>query len=628
MHAGRAQTRRSSRFKNLIFLLVLAAVAAGIGYGALKWQARAPAGAIELVPTYVVGRGDLTVTVVEGGTLQATSCFDVKSRVEGRPQILSIIPEGTVVTADDVKARLVLVKLDSSSLEEKEAQQQITFQNAQAAYTQSKEAHAIQQQQNASNIAAAELEEKFGHLELERYLGAELAAQAVGGDVDFSNIRSRSNLGGQARQTKRNLKAAETLAREELSRAEKTCESTRKLVAKKYLSREELVADELQVTRRTLELEKAKAELELFLRYSLPKEAEQRYADFQESKRELERVMARSRSQLAQAQASLNSKKATFLLQKERLEKLQRMIESSTLRASQPGLVVYASTIDPRRYRNNPIQEGATVREGETIISVPDLSTLAARVEIHETDIEKVKVGQTATITVEAIPGPSWQGRVVRISPMARSEHRWLNPNVMVYDTEVAFEGAAKGFKPGMSATAEILVARLTDVLSVPIQAITTYTGKHACWVASPKGLQLREVETGYLTDTHVEIKRGLKEGEKVLLARPDVAPADVKMVELPAPSRPSEPEQAAAPPATAPVEQTGRRGHGREGGMPTDPERMLARLKQMEPERRQAALSRLRERLKSLSPEERQKWEKALDSLLQESRTSEDHTR
>ncbi|NIR00077.1 MAG: hypothetical protein GTN78_07715, partial [Gemmatimonadales bacterium] len=72
------------------------------------------------------------------------------------------------------------------------------------------------------------------------------------------------------------------------------------------------------------------------------------------------------------------------------------MIQNCTIHATKPGVVVYASTSDPWRRRDNPIQEGSSVRQNETIITVPDLMTLAARVNVHETEISKVEPGQQA----------------------------------------------------------------------------------------------------------------------------------------------------------------------------------------------------------------------------------------
>jgi len=105
---------------------------------------------------------------------------------------------------------------------------------------------------------------------------------------------------------------------------------------------------------------------------------------------------------------------------------------------------------------------------------------------------------------------------------MASSENRWLNPDVVVYEMDVALDEIPEGLTPGMSATAEIIIAELQDVLYVPLSAVTAYGRQRVCWVKSPSGeAELRQVETGYFTDKFVEIRNGLRAGEVVYLAPP-----------------------------------------------------------------------------------------------------------
>ncbi len=529
---------------------------------------------ISAIPTAPVKRGPLTVSITQGGTLRAMESLEIKSEVEGNNQILEIVPEGTIITEEDVQNSKVLVRLDASELDERLANREISFASAEASLTQAREALEIRKKQNESNEARAALELKFARMELARYLGDALADHIVAQygrpedleNADFSilgplatrevekilsEVRQAGtenalqvegttaeevlgafyttaaidldvSLGGMARQTVRDLASNVLIAGAQLSQQEDRLYWTRRLVEEEYENRSKLDEDLLSKEQRQVTLESAKEELRLFIRYTLPKDAEQRYSDYIEAQRELDRVEATSRSELAQAEANLKSKQATYNLEKERLEKTREMIEKSTIRATKPGVVVYASTSDPWRRDNNPIQEGANVRQNETLINLPNLSTLAARVNIHEIDISKIQEAQPARISVEALLGESFPATVARISPMASSEHRWLNPDTMVYETDVKLEGIFEGLSPGMSATAEIIVADLKDVLYVPVQAVSTRRGKRVCWVRTPTGPQMREVKTGYFTEKYVEIRDGLKGGETVFLAPPE----------------------------------------------------------------------------------------------------------
>ncbi len=514
----RRLTRR--RLGGAVLVSVLALIAMALGL-----LTRPGAGRLDtLVPTVQVQRGGLLVTIGQRGALWAMKPYEVKCEVEGSATILQIVDEGTLLTEQDVAEGKVIVQLDSSGLEEREADRQISFYDAEAAHTEAQEDYEIQLKQNESNIAIAELNVKFARMELERYLGADLGARVLEGGAHFAALAEETALGGLARQALRDLESQVQLAGEELTRAEDTLQWTQKLYEKGFVNRNELAADHLAVTRRRIKVEAANEELRLLKRYTLPKEAEQRYSDVTESQRDLERVKARAESELAQAEAELKSARASYELEKERLAKTRDMIAKCTIRAPQPGRIIYGGATNPWERRRQSIEQGATVQQNQTIVRIPDLSTLAARMSIPEQDIDKVKLGQPAVITLEASPGEVLTGRVARVSPVASAEHAWLNPDSKVYEIDVALDEMPQVFIPGMSASAQVVVAYVQDVIRVPTSAVKRYKGRSFCWVLGPTGPRVREVETGHASERHAEIRSGLNVGEEVFLAPPTQA--------------------------------------------------------------------------------------------------------
>jgi len=656
-------------------LTVGVVLVATIAYG---WMARASSDVgTDAVPTIIAKKGPLTVSVTEGGTLYALEKVEIKSEVEGNNQILEIVPEGTIITDADVNLEdptkgKVLVRLDTAGMEEKKATRDISYYSAEASQTQAEKSYEIQLKQNESDEAQARLEVKFAHMELQKYLGAELAAQVVEQKgVDFDSLRryasievqrilesegpagrtespaapvsagrpgagpataravlgelfveieqgQESPLGGTAAQTLRDLSSQVQLAKQRLEQAEDTLQWTEKLVEGKYVNRTELTRDTLDRDAKAVQVAAAEEDLRLFVQYTLPKDAEQRYSDCEEAERKLDRVLAQNASELAQAEANLRSRRATFELEKSRREKLDEMLAKSTIYATKPGLVVYATTSSGRWSSGEPIQEGTTIRQNQTILTIPNLSTLAARVNVHETDIEKMKIGQPARIKVEALPGSSFPGHVARISPMASSENRWLNPDVIVYETDVALDEIPEGLSPGMSATAEIIIAELQDVLYVPLSAVTTYRGQRVCWVKPPSGEpELRQVETGYFTDKFVEIRNGLRAGEVVYLAPPKEMEEESleeraereNVAQPPAPGAPLGRNAASPRPGPTPAAPAGRPEEQPEAkpaaeGAPLDMDALRKEMENLSPEERRA---KMREALEQMSPGQRE---------------------
>jgi len=481
--------------------------------------------------TFTVRRDNLIVKVVESGSIRARNMIEIKSEREMDTVILSIVPEGTYITQEDVDNGKVLVELDKASLEEALTQREIDLASAEASYTEAKESYEIQVKQNESDITASELKVKFGLIDLRKYLGDSVAEKFVAGtetlpeDIDdIAALIDDPQLGGDVLQKLRALTEDISLKEQTFKLAESRLEWSRKLFEKKYISQTDLEADSLDKERKEISWKQARAATDLFKKYEFPKQAVQLLSDYNESKRALDRTYASARSRLAQAQAKLKSAESNLEQRKELLNRTTKQIEASTIRAPAPGLVTYGSSTKgmSRRLRQGPIEAGSSVREHQTIISLPDMTKMMASISVHESSVDKVRPGQKATIVMDAFPDKIFHGEVTKVAPLPDQQRSWLSPDLKVYATEVDIEGTYDFLKPGMSAKVEILVERLENVIIVPVQVVANRGGKKVCYVLG-SGPQEREVKTGSFNDTFVQILEGLEVGEKVLLSPPRI---------------------------------------------------------------------------------------------------------
>jgi HlyD family secretion protein len=180
------------------------------------------------------------------------------------------------------------------------------------------------------------------------------------------------------------------------------------------------------------------------------------------------------------------------------------------------------------------------VRERQTIITIPDLRRMSVNVKIHESYINKIKVGQKARITVDAYADKPLTGEVTVVGVLPDSQNRWLNPDLKVYLTTVTIEGTNTWLKPGMSAKVEILVDHLDDIVYAPVQSVMAGNGRQYCFVTgSFNKPERREVQIGEFNDEFIEVKKGLKEGERVLLNPPEIPDNE----RAPAGNQPAAPE-------------------------------------------------------------------------------------
>lgn len=123
-------------------------------------------------------------------------------------------------------------------------------------------------------------------------------------------------------------------------------------------------------------------------------------------------------------------------------------------------------------------------------------------------------------------------GEVTKVSVIPDSGSRWMNPDLKIYPTVVSITDEREWLKPGMSAKVEIMVKRLTNVVYIPLQAVINKGDKHICYVQSSFKPEMRIIEIGDFNDDFIEIKKGIKEGERVLLQPP--APEEKQETEEP----------------------------------------------------------------------------------------------
>ncbi len=367
---------------------------------------------------------------------------------------------------------------------------------------------------NEETVTNTELEENKG--DLTKTLISSITSESI----DFRKYADSALLGdGVAQQTLQKYTTDVILAEEDVKLAQKKLEGTRRLYEKAFVTQTDLETDELTLKRRQVALEQANTNKSLFIQYEFPKQAERIIAEYIEAVWKYIRMQKVAVSRLAQSEANLSSAKSQFAIEARKKRELEEQIQKCMIRATKPGLVVYGGEED--RFMQERIQEGTSVRERQIIITIPDTSVMQVRSRVHESNIKRVKQGQKVKIRVDAFPEESLTGTVDKVAVLPNAQNRWLNPDLKVYDTFIIIDGTHSWLKPGMTAQVEILVAELNDVLFVPMQSVFNVDNQQVCYVQKGNEIEMRIVKTGEFNESFIEIKEGLKEGEKVLLYTP-----------------------------------------------------------------------------------------------------------
>ncbi len=502
--------------KNKFFLILLVLIVAGFVYHSIQQEKKKLK---EYIMTEVK-RKDLVISVIEGGNLKALKSQKIVNEVPGSRTILDVVPEGTQVTEEDVKNGKVLIKLDSRDIENDLDQQKVSLETSYASFKEAEENLEIQKKQNESDINQGQLKVKFAKMDMEKYLGAEIAEKLLTSkttSIDYQELLKNPALGGDALNKKRQYENKIDLAKEELARSQDTVDWSTKLAEKGYVTKSELEADKLALQQKNVSLEQAKLDYELFKAYDFPRQIEQLLSNYREAVAELERTKSKCQSRIIQAEANVKSRRATYMLTKARLDTTIQNLEKCTIRATQPGFVVYATT--GRFFVESPISAGTSVRMYQELLNLPDFSTMGVEIKIHESSVEKVKAGLPATIKVDAFPNQTFTGKVQSVALMPDPTLKWLNPDLNVYVAQISFDKSYDYLRPGMSAQVEVIVNTLKNVLVIPLVAVNFSEGKAYVNVLRGRSIETRQIEIGESNEREVEVKKGLKEGDIIVVS-------------------------------------------------------------------------------------------------------------
>jgi HlyD family secretion protein len=316
----------------------------------------------------------------------------------------------------------------------------------------------------------------------------------------------------------------------EADRAKKNLVWSKKTGAKGFRAPSQVQADALAVQQTDINLREAEGMVLRLEKYTMP------------------RLLKNLQAKLEAIKSDKLAQEATFQLETDRMKRLEKLVEKCTLRAPRDGIVVYANVANGWGRTDNPIQEGSTVREGQTLINLPDPQHMRVRAKINESKVALIHKGQKAEILLDAFPGRPLMGTVDEVTPIPAPANGPFS-DVRVYFAMVNIDkGGFDELRPGLSAEVSFLIEEPRKVTRVPLQALRWIDAKPFVAVTS-NGLgsetpswQWRNVALGQTDPSYAEVVSGLKPGDRVM-ARPELLPAP-RRKDLPGAVAASTPDQ------------------------------------------------------------------------------------
>jgi HlyD family secretion protein len=259
--------------------------------------------------------------------------------------------------------------------------------------------------------------------------------------------------------------------------------------------------------------------------------------------------LAQAEAKVAQAKAQKDSMDKHITQNEANLTRVADVLQKTTYEAPFDGVIT-----------NLPVREGETVvigiqnSPGSTLMTLADMSVITSEVKVDETDIVNVRLGQSAEVTIDAIPHKIFHGLVseigdnaiVRSTGVATSQATSTSEEAKDFKVVVTLTDPPEDLRPGLSSTAKITTATRANVVSIPIQALTVRTqadlapkdsGKgevqasttppadaskqkeeiQGVFVIHNKKAQFVPVDTGVSGTTDIEVLKGVAEGDEVI---------------------------------------------------------------------------------------------------------------
>ncbi|MCK6479995.1 MAG: efflux RND transporter periplasmic adaptor subunit [Planctomycetes bacterium] len=460
-----------------------ALLAAGCGGGE---AAGGGGGAREAV--HRVERGALRITVRDTGTLKAKNSVNIKASIPGTAKIVWLVPEGTEVKEGDKLAELdkTDVQRDIDNFESQVVQFETERKSAKTEFE-------IQKADGQAAMEKARLEVDIKSMELQRYMENEAPQQAK----------------------KREL--AVEKARSEYDRRKERYEQMQKLLERGFVTSAQVEEERIAMLAAELERNEAEDQKDTYLRYTADIERRQKESARDEAVRSLENEKLRADNMLDRKKVAWDQAERGYATAVQRLAESRKQFAEMTILAPAPGIVIYA---DLRGMGGDDLAVGSSVYNEQVFLQLPDLSEMEVTLGIHEADVNKLRVGQEGFVTVDSYPGRRLGAKVAKIATVA-GERDWRS-DIKKFEVVLSLERNELPLKPGLTVKSEILVGEVPDVLTVPLQAVFVKEGRYFAFVDGGGAPERREVALAESNATHVVVKEGLKEGDRILLWNPE----------------------------------------------------------------------------------------------------------
>lgn len=253
------------------------------------------------------------------------------------------------------------------------------------------------------------------------------------------------------------------------------------------------------------------------------------------------RLVRNLEAKSASIRSDLLAQEQSLKIESDRLKRLQKMIDNCVMKAPRDGIVVYANQTSGWGRTEAQIREGVTVRERQPIFNLPDPNKMSVRVKINESKIAYIHSDQQTEIVIDAFSDHPVSGTVLDVTVIPTQAMGPIS-DVKVYSALVRIDsGGFEGLRPGMSAQVSFHVEDRKDVIRIPVGSLRWIADQpYAAKLTSGNSFDWVEVELGKIGPLHAEVLSGLEPGDRVAANPMELSPPDPTRKTLTAAALPS----------------------------------------------------------------------------------------
>jgi RND family efflux transporter MFP subunit len=232
-------------------------------------------------------------------------------------------------------------------------------------------------------------------------------------------------------------------------------------------------------------------------------------------------VEEKLKSDRALNKATIDSKTQASKKAAHDVQRAERALTKMILRAPLAGMISLVPVWRPEG--EAPFKPGDRAWPGAPLAELPDVSSLRISARVDETERGRIAIKQAVSAHLDAIPDRQFTGNIERISTIATIDFSAGWPIPRNFNLEIALDQADARLKPGMTAQLTVVVDRVPDALSIPIEASFQKSGQTVAYVWEGSKFRERAIEIGRRSRDRILIAKGLRAGDRVALKEPSV---------------------------------------------------------------------------------------------------------